>query len=217
MNTVMKSIIKIWNKIRFWAVGPHNVVILSLQRAVCILFYNLFCLHNWLALPKAMRLGYARGTFTMEDLQRDSNRFLPSSKYGFRWSIMYPYCYFHVNSLVLKWINYFLQKTKRSTTWPTSRGERLYPREAWKGLSEEGTPDEHHNDENEAAAPTYGGRTFQNCRCKGPQMEKCLNSMEPSRPEESSSRRGQGGRARGGLGFILRPLRSHHRIWDREL
>lgn len=86
MNTVMKSIIKIWNKIRFWAVGPHNVVILSLQRAVCILFYNLFCLHNWLALPKAMRLGYARGTFTMEDLQRDSNRFLPSSKYGFRWS-----------------------------------------------------------------------------------------------------------------------------------
>lgn len=82
----MEIIIKIWNKIRFWAAEPHSITVLSLQHALYILFYNLFCLHNWLVFSQAMRLGYAPGTFTMEDLQCNSNRFLPSSKHCFSWS-----------------------------------------------------------------------------------------------------------------------------------
>lgn len=82
-DACIEIIIKIWNEIRFWAAEPHSVTVLSLQRALYILFYNLFCLHNWLVLSQAMRLGYAPGAFTTEDLQCSSNRFLPSSKHCF--------------------------------------------------------------------------------------------------------------------------------------
>lgn len=54
MYELMEVMIKIWNKIRFCAVGPHRVTVLFLQHAVYVRFYNLFCLHNWLVLSKAL-------------------------------------------------------------------------------------------------------------------------------------------------------------------